>query len=139
MEELSAGEETDSSDIISPPSLLERDTNSDGPPVLSIDTIPDIGGQENSRTLAVTTDPAGEIDCHLISEIGQHIDPPRTNPSVSPVPMGKQASPNSPLASPSSPIDPSSVDIHALAVKFFAGVYDFNLDDCDRKATEFCD
>ncbi|CAG7832139.1 unnamed protein product [Allacma fusca] len=33
---------------------------------------------------------------------------------------------------------PPEVDLHAEAVNFFAGVYDFNLDDCDRKALEFC-
>ncbi|CAG7726300.1 unnamed protein product, partial [Allacma fusca] len=67
-------------------------------------------------------------------------DSPCEHPTDPPVPLTSAASPNSALASPSSPTDQSStVDIHALAVNFFAGVYDFNLDDCDRKATEFCD
>ncbi|CAG7827974.1 unnamed protein product, partial [Allacma fusca] len=74
------------------------------------------------------------------SDPSVQIDPRRAKPTVSPAPMGIPSSLNSPLASPSSPTDPPSViDIHAIAVKFFAGVYDFNLDDCDRKATEFCD
>ncbi|CAG7822652.1 unnamed protein product, partial [Allacma fusca] len=43
-----------------------------------------------------------------------------------------------PPLTPSAPLFPtdtsdSPTDIHAVAVQFFAGVYDFNLDECDQK------
>ncbi|CAG7820806.1 unnamed protein product, partial [Allacma fusca] len=42
-------------------------------PSLSTDITPVSGELGNSRTLAISTDPPGEINCPSLSEIGQHI------------------------------------------------------------------